>query len=74
MALGSPIGSIGGMESRPFPLAAYGLSKAMIHWTTRKIHEEHPGIVAFVVDPGYVPSFYHTCKQFRKSTDRWGDM
>ncbi|MCJ1405881.1 hypothetical protein MMC11_009111, partial [Xylographa trunciseda] len=54
VVLGSPIGSIGGMESRPFPLFAYGASKAMAHYLTRKIHFENEWLVAFVVDPGFV--------------------
>ncbi|ORX94722.1 hypothetical protein BCR34DRAFT_499079, partial [Clohesyomyces aquaticus] len=53
-ALGSPLGSITGMESRPFPIAAYSMSKAMLHWFVRKMHFEHPNIVAFVLDPGFV--------------------
>ena len=53
-AVGSPLGSIGGMESRPFPSASYGISKAALHWIVRKIHQEHSNITAFVLDPGFV--------------------
>jgi norsolorinic acid ketoreductase len=53
-ALGTPMGSIGGMETRPFPGAAYGMSKAALHWVVRKVHFEHPNITAFVLDPGFV--------------------
>ncbi|MCJ1439477.1 hypothetical protein MMC27_008871 [Xylographa pallens] len=50
--LGSPVGSIAGVEARPFPMGAYGASKAMAHYIVRKIHAENEGLVAFVVDPG----------------------
>ncbi|PQE16229.1 hypothetical protein CJF32_00010740 [Rutstroemia sp. NJR-2017a WRK4] len=56
VAVGSPIGSITGMESRTYPMAAYGASKAMLHWFVRKIHQENENLVAFVVDPGFVQS------------------
>lgn len=52
VALGSPIGSIGGIEKRPVPMGAYGVSKAGVHYLVRKIHSENEGLVAFVVDPG----------------------
>ena len=48
------MGSISGIESRPFPSASYGMSKAMLHWMVRKIHQEHANITAFVLDPGFV--------------------
>lgn len=52
VGIGSPMGSIGGMEMRPFPMTAYGTSKAIFHWIVRKIHFEHPEIVSLIVDPG----------------------
>lgn len=52
VGVGSPLGSIGGMEMRPYPSAAYGPSKAMLHWIVRKIHFENEGFVSFVLDPG----------------------
>ena len=52
VALGSPIGSVGGMEMRPFPMTAYGVSKAMLHYIMRKIHFENEGLISFPVDPG----------------------
>lgn len=52
ITVSSPIGSIGGMEQRPFPMSAYGASKAMLNWVTRKIHFEHEDLIAFPVDPG----------------------
>ena len=52
VVVGSPMGSIGGMELRPFPCAAYGGSKAMVHYLVRKIHFENQGMVAFTIDPG----------------------
>jgi norsolorinic acid ketoreductase len=53
-ALGTPIASITDMESRPFPMAAYGMSKVMLHWMVRKAHFDHPELIAFVLDPGFV--------------------
>lgn len=52
VGLGSPIGSIGGMEQRPYSCAGYGPSKAILHWITRKIHFENEDFVSFVADPG----------------------
>ncbi|KAM3066042.1 hypothetical protein ACMFMG_010619 [Clarireedia jacksonii] len=54
VAVGTPIASITGMESLPYPAAAYGMSKVMLHWMVRKIHQENESLVAFVVDPGFV--------------------
>lgn len=54
VGVGTPMASITGMESRPYPTAAYGMSKVMLHWMVRKIHQENENIVAFVVDPGFV--------------------
>ncbi|KAF2135646.1 uncharacterized protein K452DRAFT_303398 [Aplosporella prunicola CBS 121167] len=54
IAIGSPSGSISTIETRPFPVAAYGISKAAVHYIVRKIHVEHHEIIAFVVDPGFV--------------------
>jgi len=52
VTLGSPIGSIGGMELRPYTLGAYGASKALLHYFTRKAHFENDWLVAFAIDPG----------------------
>ncbi|KAL8923937.1 MAG: hypothetical protein Q9208_004374, partial [Pyrenodesmia sp. 3 TL-2023] len=54
VGIGSPMGSIGGMDQRPYPMTAYGSSKAIMHWLVRKVHFEHPEIVSLVVDPGRV--------------------
>ncbi|KAB8067631.1 hypothetical protein BDV29DRAFT_163165 [Aspergillus leporis] len=51
--VGSAMGTIGGMEQRPFPKAAYGPSKAMLHWMVRKIHFENEGFISFISDPGW---------------------
>ncbi|KAL4860724.1 hypothetical protein BDV12DRAFT_208901 [Aspergillus spectabilis] len=53
VGMGSGVGSIGGMEQRPFSTAAYGLSKVMLHYLVRKIHFENEDIVSFVMDPGF---------------------
>lgn len=52
VALTSPVGSIGGMEMRPLPMVAYGTSKAVLNYAVRKIHFEHPGVIAVVLNPG----------------------
>ncbi|KAI6085133.1 hypothetical protein F4821DRAFT_261152 [Hypoxylon rubiginosum] len=52
--IGTPIASIAAMEKSPFPMFAYGASKAAAHYLTRKIHCESPGLIAFVVDPGFM--------------------
>lgn len=44
--------TIGAMEMRPFPLAAYGVSKAALNYFVRKIHFENEELVAFALDPG----------------------
>ncbi|KAI1082069.1 hypothetical protein F5B20DRAFT_578840 [Whalleya microplaca] len=52
--IGTPIASIGAMENSPFPMFAYGASKAAAHYLTRKVHCVSPGVIAFVVDPGFM--------------------
>lgn len=56
VVMGSATGSIGGMEKRPFSMSAYGVSKAAVHYLTRKIHFENEDLIAFAVDPGFVQS------------------
>ena len=53
VALGSPLGSIGGMEQCPFPMGGYGASKAILHYLMRKIHFENEKVTIFPLDPGY---------------------
>ena len=48
----SSAGSIGNQEQVDVPNAAYGPSKAALNWITKKIHLEHPDIIAFPLDPG----------------------
>lgn len=52
VVLGSPLGSISGIEKRPFPMGAYGVSKAAAHYIVRKIHSENEGLITFAIDPG----------------------
>ena len=40
------------MEQVPIPNAAYGTSKAALNYLTKKIHLEHPDIIAFPISPG----------------------
>ncbi|KGO47994.1 Short-chain dehydrogenase/reductase SDR [Penicillium expansum] len=54
VGVGSPLGSIGGMDQRPYPNTGYGSSKAMLHWIVRKIHFENEDFICFVADPGFV--------------------
>ncbi|OJD32599.1 aflatoxin biosynthesis ketoreductase nor-1 [Diplodia corticola] len=56
VTVGSAGGSIGLMGHLPFPNAAYGPAKAALHYLTRKVHVEHPRLVAFPVDPGWTKS------------------
>ena len=50
---GSAMGSIGGMDQRAaYPSFGYGASKALAHYTVRKIHFTYEGIIAFALDPG----------------------
>jgi norsolorinic acid ketoreductase len=55
-AIGSALGSAGSIEKRPFPSAAYGISKVILHFLVRKAHFEGSdwGLTAFVLDPGFV--------------------
>ncbi|KAH8672127.1 aflatoxin biosynthesis ketoreductase-like protein nor-1 [Tricladium varicosporioides] len=56
IALGSQAGSISDMDKAPAPMAAYGSSKAMVHYFVRKIHFEHQDIISFAIKPGFVQS------------------
>ncbi|MCJ1448185.1 MAG: hypothetical protein MMC23_008699 [Stictis urceolatum] len=52
--IGSPQGSIAGMEKKPLPMVAYGGSKTIAHFFTRRIHLEFSKVTAFVIDPGFM--------------------
>ncbi|KAF2260273.1 NAD(P)-binding protein [Lojkania enalia] len=54
VVIGTPIASIGAMEKAPWPMFAYGASKVVAHYMTRKIHCESPSLTAFVIDPGFM--------------------
>lgn len=56
VGVGSPMGSIGGMDQRPYAAGGYGPSKAFLHYIVRKVHFEHENIISFVLDPGLVSS------------------
>ncbi|KAL4876923.1 NAD(P)-binding protein [Aspergillus karnatakaensis] len=53
VGVGSQMGTIGGMEQRPWSNSAYALSKTMLNYVVRKLHFEHEDIVSFVADPGF---------------------
>lgn len=53
VVLSTGLASIGDMDSKPMPVAAYGASKAAINYITRKIHFENPNLIAFPISPGY---------------------
>lgn len=50
VTMGSTAGSISAQP--PVPNAAYGASKAMVHWHTRRIHAEEEWLTSFVLHPG----------------------
>ena len=52
ITLGTIAGSIAAQENAPVPNAAYGPSKAALNWITKKIHLEHPDMIAFPLSPG----------------------
>lgn len=52
VTMSTSAGTIGNQEHVPVPNAAYGPSKAALNWITKKIHLEHPDIIAFPLDPG----------------------
>jgi len=54
IGVSSAVSTIGGMELRPYPLTAYGVSKAALNFFMRKIHFEHEDLIAFALDPGFV--------------------
>jgi norsolorinic acid ketoreductase len=53
IAMGSTAGWLKNLEQIPFPNAAYGPSKAALHWISKKIHQENLSIAAFPVHPGW---------------------
>ncbi|KAH8779993.1 hypothetical protein F5883DRAFT_449343 [Diaporthe sp. PMI_573] len=52
VTMGSTAGSLG--EQPPVPNAAYGPSKAAVHWVTKRINVEEDALTAFVIHPGFV--------------------
>jgi norsolorinic acid ketoreductase len=52
ISLSTGLASIGDMDSMPMPVTAYGASKAAVNFITRKIHFEHPNLIAFPISPG----------------------
>jgi norsolorinic acid ketoreductase len=50
----STVGSIGDMANYPSIATGYGASKASLNWITRRIHFDHPELIAFPIYPGYV--------------------
>jgi len=54
VALSSSAGSIGNIEYRNVPNAAYGTSKATLNYVIRKAHFENENLIVFPVDPGWV--------------------
>ena len=57
IGVSSPMGSVGGMEQRPYPMTAYGISKAALNYFLRKIHFENEDIISVALDPGCVFHF-----------------
>jgi norsolorinic acid ketoreductase len=54
ITIGTPVGSIGELESFPLPSMAYGSSKAALHFITRKLHFEFPALISYTIGPGWV--------------------
>jgi norsolorinic acid ketoreductase len=52
IVIGSSAGTIGDMDSIPFPNAAYGPSKAALSWVAKKMARENADMVIFPVHPG----------------------
>jgi norsolorinic acid ketoreductase len=50
--LSTRMGSIGRMEKAPFPVGAYGATKAMMNHLVRKMHFETERLIAFSIYPG----------------------
>jgi norsolorinic acid ketoreductase len=51
--MGSAMGSISGMDERAaYPMYSYGASKALAHYTSRKIHFTYENVISFALDPG----------------------
>lgn len=54
VALSTIFASIEDQSKYPFPYCAYGASKTATNFYLRKIHFEHPELIAFVINPGWV--------------------
>ncbi|TVY84799.1 Norsolorinic acid ketoreductase [Lachnellula suecica] len=54
VAISSNAACIGDLETRNFPNAVYGPSKAALNHLVKRIHLEHKDITAFPVHPGWV--------------------
>ncbi|KUJ14229.1 NAD(P)-binding protein [Mollisia scopiformis] len=54
IGMSSALATISGMEMRPFPMTAYGVSKAALNYFVRKIHFENEELISFALDPGFV--------------------
>ena len=52
VAVSTGAASIGDMGDIPFPLTAYGASKAALNFIVRKIHFENEKLIAFPISPG----------------------
>jgi norsolorinic acid ketoreductase len=52
VTIGTFLGSIGEIRNAPFTVAAYGSSKAALHYLTVKIASENPKLIAFPIHPG----------------------
>lgn len=54
VAISTGIASITDMDQFPVPNTAYGSSKAALNFMIRKLHFEHPNIVIWPLNPGWV--------------------
>jgi len=54
VVLSTVFGSTGDLEKYQLPAMAYGTSKAAVNYIVRKIHFEHPNLITFPINPGWV--------------------
>ncbi|OOO04957.1 hypothetical protein OAory_01112940 [Aspergillus oryzae] len=52
--ISSELASITGLERSSSLTSAYGVSKVASNYLVKKIHTEHPDMIAFSIDPGFV--------------------
>jgi norsolorinic acid ketoreductase len=54
VVISSTLGSVGIGPTKNVPSGSYGASKASVNYLMRKLHFEHPELIALPICPGYV--------------------